>query len=196
MISSGIQCMSTGIQLQIQQYASQWCSVSCGAFIIEANNHRNSRASWSETFWQTAELAACALSVPQIRKLWVLLKKLSPEDGRLFLRFVTSCDRAPRAGFQDLRPRFTIRKVSPEMCVATLYWPSHHRIFGGRRVCMTLRRCEMNDWNKVLLEKGEDRLPTAATCFNVLKLPNYSTQKELEKKLLYAIRSGSGFNLS
>jgi ubiquitin-protein ligase E3 C len=41
-----------------------------------------------------------------------------------------------------------------------------------------------------------DRLPTAATCFNVLKLPTYSSEKVMKQRLLYAIQSGAGFELT
>lgn len=40
------------------------------------------------------------------------------------------------------------------------------------------------------------RLPTAATCFNTLKLPAYERKTTLREKLLYSIRSGAGFELS
>lgn len=40
------------------------------------------------------------------------------------------------------------------------------------------------------------KLPSAATCFNLLKLPEYSTSEVLKEKLMYAIYSNSGFELS
>eukprot|EP00597_Dinobryon_sp_UTEXLB2267_P010571 CAMPEP_0170101272 /NCGR_PEP_ID=MMETSP0020_2-20130122/2160_1 /TAXON_ID=98059 /ORGANISM="Dinobryon sp., Strain UTEXLB2267" /LENGTH=1091 /DNA_ID=CAMNT_0010324337 /DNA_START=453 /DNA_END=3728 /DNA_ORIENTATION=- len=40
------------------------------------------------------------------------------------------------------------------------------------------------------------RLPSAATCMNLLKLPKYDSEEMLKEKLLYAIRSNSGFELS
>lgn len=40
------------------------------------------------------------------------------------------------------------------------------------------------------------RLPSAATCMNLLKLPQYDNVDVLNEKLLYAIRSNSGFELS
>eukprot|EP00602_Paraphysomonas_sp_CaronLab_P006417 CAMPEP_0185031244 /NCGR_PEP_ID=MMETSP1103-20130426/18610_1 /TAXON_ID=36769 /ORGANISM="Paraphysomonas bandaiensis, Strain Caron Lab Isolate" /LENGTH=1024 /DNA_ID=CAMNT_0027566705 /DNA_START=286 /DNA_END=3360 /DNA_ORIENTATION=- len=47
------------------------------------------------------------------------------------------------------------------------------------------------------VDGGDDtRLPTASTCFNILKLPTYSSQQVLRDKLLTAIRSNSGFELS
>jgi ubiquitin-protein ligase E3 C len=43
--------------------------------------------------------------------------------------------------------------------------------------------------------EAENRLPTASTCMNLLKLPQYPAQ-QLKEKLLYAIESGAGFDLS
>ncbi|KAK7793688.1 hypothetical protein R5R35_013163 [Gryllus longicercus] len=41
-----------------------------------------------------------------------------------------------------------------------------------------------------------DRLPTASTCMNLLKLPEFSDEETLREKLLYAIQAGAGFELS
>ncbi|KAJ3034415.1 hypothetical protein HDV00_005035 [Rhizophlyctis rosea] len=41
-----------------------------------------------------------------------------------------------------------------------------------------------------------DRLPTASTCVNLLKLPAYQSSSVLKEKLLYAINAGAGFELS
>ena len=40
-----------------------------------------------------------------------------------------------------------------------------------------------------------EKLPTASTCFNVLKLPKYSNKKKMKEKLLLAIKSGAGFHM-
>ncbi|KAL3194525.1 hypothetical protein MRX96_016159 [Rhipicephalus microplus] len=40
------------------------------------------------------------------------------------------------------------------------------------------------------------RLPTASTCMNLLKLPEIADEAQLREKLLYAIESGAGFELS
>ena len=40
------------------------------------------------------------------------------------------------------------------------------------------------------------RLPTSQTCFNLLKLPNYRNKTLLREKLLAAIESGAGFELT
>lgn len=42
----------------------------------------------------------------------------------------------------------------------------------------------------------ETRLPTASTCMNLLKLPNCEDECTMRDKLLYAIESNSGFELS
>lgn len=41
-----------------------------------------------------------------------------------------------------------------------------------------------------------ERLPTAATCMNLLKLPPYRTAEAVRQKLLYAMAEGAGFELS
>lgn len=40
------------------------------------------------------------------------------------------------------------------------------------------------------------RLPTAATCLNILKLPPYTSKEMVHSKLLYSITSGARFDLS
>jgi len=44
--------------------------------------------------------------------------------------------------------------------------------------------------------RDEERLPSASTCINLLKLPQYTTAETLKSKLLYAVKSGAGFDLS
>lgn len=42
----------------------------------------------------------------------------------------------------------------------------------------------------------QDRLPSTSTCVNLLKLPRYTDADTLREKLLYAVSSGAGFDLS
>ncbi|KAI9436528.1 hypothetical protein BJY52DRAFT_1230437 [Lactarius psammicola] len=42
----------------------------------------------------------------------------------------------------------------------------------------------------------ENRLPTSSTCVNLLKLPRYQSERVLCQKLLQAVFSGAGFDLS
>jgi ubiquitin-protein ligase E3 C len=44
--------------------------------------------------------------------------------------------------------------------------------------------------------RDEDRLPSTSTCVNLLKLPIYTKESTLRDKLLYAVTSGAGFDLS
>jgi len=41
-----------------------------------------------------------------------------------------------------------------------------------------------------------ERLPSTSTCVNLLKLPRYKDEKTMREKLLYAVNSGAGFDLS
>jgi len=47
-------------------------------------------------------------------------------------------------------------------------------------------------------DAGDDeaRIPTTSTCVNLLKLPRYTSESKLRDKLLYAVNSGAGFDLS
>ena len=110
---------------------------------------------------------------PTIRDLWAVLHDFGREERALFLKFVTSCSKPPLLGFQHLHPCFTIQCVASDGQDV----PSILAFFGMGR-------------------KETERLPTAATCFNLLKLPNYHTKKVLREKLLYAMKSASGFDLS
>ncbi|KAE8147852.1 IQ and HECT domain protein [Aspergillus avenaceus] len=44
--------------------------------------------------------------------------------------------------------------------------------------------------------EDQERLPSTSTCVNLLKLPRYTNAEVLREKLLYAINSGAGFDLS
>lgn len=102
-----------------------------------------------------------------IKLFWKVVRELSPDRRCALLRFITSTSRAPLGGFKHLQPPLTIHKVD---CGA-----SPLALLGGPDV---------------------DRLPSASTCYNMLKLPNYKRQSTLKQKLLYAIGSGAGFELS
>lgn len=45
-------------------------------------------------------------------------------------------------------------------------------------------------------EADLDRLPSASTCFNMLKLPPYNSYELLKQKLLFALRNMPGFGMS
>lgn len=105
--------------------------------------------------------------VPPSRPCHPATHPRTPEQRCALLRFITSTSRAPLGGFKHLQPPLTIHKVD---CGA-----SPLALLGGTDV---------------------QRLPSASTCYNMLKLPNYKRQSTLKQKLLYAIGSGAGFELS
>jgi hypothetical protein len=45
-------------------------------------------------------------------------------------------------------------------------------------------------------EAAQERLPSASTCINLLKLPPYRSATVIRDKLLYAVRNVAGFDLS
>ena len=102
-----------------------------------------------------------------------MLRRARLVASGLFLKFVTSCSKPPLLGFAHLHPTFTVQ------CVAA----------DGAEVPSVLAFLGMG-------RKETDRLPTAATCFNLLKLPNFKSKKVLKEKLLYAIKAAAGFDLS
>ena len=56
--------------------------------------------------------------------------------------------------------------------------------YGGQQQCFTVQQ----------LEDGPDRLPTAATCSNTLRLPRYTSKSQLQSKLQHALASDQVFD--
>lgn len=50
--------------------------------------------------------------------------------------------------------------------------------------------------HQVRTTDDDERLPSSATCMNLLKLPTYASKETMRRKLLYAIRANAGFDLS
>ncbi|XP_061907238.1 ubiquitin-protein ligase E3B [Entelurus aequoreus] len=113
--------------------------------------------------------------------LWdILSSDFTAEERAMFLKFVTSCSRPPLLGFAYLKPPFSIR------CVEVSDDQDTGDTLGSvLRGFFTIRKKEPGG-----------RLPTSSTCFNLLKLPNYSKKSILRDKLRYAISMNTGFELS
>ncbi|XP_078410555.1 ubiquitin-protein ligase E3B isoform X1 [Cetorhinus maximus] len=113
--------------------------------------------------------------------LWdILARDFMAEERAMFLKFVTSCSRPPLLGFAYLKPPFSIR------CVEVSDDQDTGDTLGSvLRGFFTIRKKEPGG-----------RLPTSSTCFNLLKLPNYSKKSILREKLRYAISMNTGFELS
>ncbi|GAQ90225.1 E3 ubiquitin protein ligase [Klebsormidium nitens] len=104
---------------------------------------------------------------PVIQAFWDVVKSLDSRQQRLFLKFVTGCSRGPLMGFKYLQPQFAIHRAAP-----------------SDQPDASVRADIVN------------RLPTSATCMNLLKLPPYRNKDMMKQKLLYAITAGAGFDLS
>ncbi|KAJ1966383.1 ubiquitin-protein ligase (E3) [Dipsacomyces acuminosporus] len=105
---------------------------------------------------------------PTIKIFWDVVESgLTEKQRRQLCKFATSCERPPLLGFSELNPRFCIRSSDD-----------------GDESLLTDKR-EQNA-----------RLPSASTCVNLLKLPIYSSKQVLREKLVTAIESGAGFDLS
>ncbi|VDO69115.1 unnamed protein product [Heligmosomoides polygyrus] len=114
-----------------------------------------------------------------IKWLWEIVEKdFTPDERRLFLKFVTSCSRPPLLGFSYLEPPFSIRCVEVSDDQKSIVVPSANR----SRI----------PWRILTLTEEY----SASTCFNLLKLPNYNKKSVLLSKLRYAIHSETGFELS
>ena len=47
----------------------------------------------------------------------------------------------------------------------------------------------------MLVEAGDDALPQSQTCFSILKLPRYSSDEVMRRRLVYAINSATTMEL-
>ncbi|KAK3727792.1 hypothetical protein QZH41_000110 [Actinostola sp. cb2023] len=114
--------------------------------------------------------------------LWEILDKdFDDKEKSHFLKFVTSCSKPPLLGFEHLEPPFSIR------CVECSDEEDDGDTVGSViRGFLNIRR----------RRDPIGRLPTASTCFNLLKLPNYHKKSTLRDKLRYSINCNAGFELS
>lgn len=107
--------------------------------------------------------------------LWALLRGYNADQRRAFLRFATGSDRPPLGGFAAMEPPFTVSRVADDG--------------GGAAPRAGL----------LALLRGTpppQRLPSASTCFHLLKLPPYRSAAALRDKMTTAIEGAGGFELS
>jgi len=110
-------------------------------------------------------------SQPIVQWLWRVVDEMTPDQQRKFLKFMTSCSRQPLLGFGSMVPAPCIQQTR-------------------------LRETDRGHDVAESLDTGNVRLPTSSTCMNLLKLPKYTSKEMLKEKLLYAIESAAGFELS
>ena len=113
---------------------------------------------------------ACYTPTTSTRLSYIMYRSLQivaefeTEDQGLFIKFVTSVSKPPLLGFHYLRPPFTIRYVSVDVTDQEEEGFSFKHLFMGPT-------------------QKTARLPTAATCFNTLKLPAYNKKSTLREKV-------------
>jgi ubiquitin-protein ligase E3 B len=122
--------------------------------------------------WDVDDLAAhakfeqCSASHSTVVKLLKVLREFSPQQRSLFLKFVTSCPRPPLLGFSELQVQRAVQAFAAVSCSCS-YPPPQPPI------CIYLIPGERGFFSF----RDEDRLPSASTCFNLLKLPPYKSSK-------------------
>jgi hypothetical protein len=116
-----------------------------------------------------AKYEGCTASSSTVVKLMKVLQEFTPQQRSLFLKFVTSCPRPPLLGFCELQVR---DRMSYCCCSCSLAF------------CLCLSRFQpplciyLIPSDRGFFSFGdEDRLPSASTCFNLLKLPPYKSSK-------------------
>lgn len=105
-----------------------------------------------------------------IRWFWEVVESMAPHEQGQLLKFITSCSRPPLLGFAALAPAICIQQV---------------------RLQDQTQLHEVDD-----IASKNAPLPTASTCMNLLKLPNYRSKAVLQAKLLAAISANAGFELT
>lgn len=153
-----------------------------------------------------------------VTMFWDVVRGFNEEDRRALLKFVTSCSRPPLQGFRHLHPAFTIHKARGSLRKEEAPVGLRGAMLDGRVqnaklppqlltelacVSSSIARivavaqvdCEASPWAQFVGQDVE-RLPSASTCFCTLKLPNYRRAATMREKLMMAIKSGAGFDLS
>ena len=106
---------------------------------------------------------------PQVRWLWRLVHSFTPDERTLLLKFATGSSRMPVGGFANLSG------------------------FGSASSPFTVQRTTLSEGGGGAGRVGRVGaycLPTAATCFNTLRLPEYPTYEALEQAVTIALRHG------
>jgi hypothetical protein len=115
-----------------------------------------------------------------VRWFWRAVAELEPAQHAKLLRFATAVERPPLNGFAHLNPPFTIRLVP----LTGADGSANERSLWTRFVDFV---------GPSSSSPAAGALPSAATCFNMLKLPLYTDYDVLREKLLVAIENNAGF---
>ena len=136
---------------------------------------------------------------------WQVVSEMTPAEQRDLLKFVTSCSRPPLLGFGYL---YSLLFASLSCVMYVTCHMSHVTCHMSHVTChMSHVTCVMYVMFMILSFENDARylyprfcihvsrsdemdivdqyLPSASTCMNLLKLPQYSNKKALREKLLY-----------
>lgn len=103
-----------------------------------------------------------------MRWFWAIVERMPQEQRARLLQFATGSPRVPPGGFQALRG-----------------------MQGPQRFTLALSAIEPTKAG------GHQALPTASTCFNLLRLPPCSSEEALEDALHIAVQLGAeGFSFA
>lgn len=124
---------------------------------------------------------------------------MDAHDQRAFIRFVTGCPRLPAGQLKNLNPRLSIVRIP---CVFTAD-PESQTASKTPSFKAEGKDKDAEDgpgMEEELDSKEKERacsLPSAMTCTNYLKLPDYPSKELMKRKLLTSIHEcQTGFALS
>ncbi|XP_065314601.1 ubiquitin-protein ligase E3C-like isoform X2 [Gordionus sp. m RMFG-2023] len=121
---------------------------------------------------------------PSIKLFWDIAEfELGHDQLSKLLKFVTSSSRPPLMGFRELNPPFNIQKTSSSNSANIT------PLNNANQSHPSISQVEN-------IQPSSNTLPTASTCLHLLKLPPSDSKSTMRRKILYAINSMSGFELS
>jgi ubiquitin-protein ligase E3 C len=130
-----------------------------------------------------------------VTRFWKALGSMDHEERKLVVRFVTGCERAVRR--RSRRARRPRAAPSRGALARSPSRPAHsHPTPPPPRPQPPLGWSQLEPKFCVHCVTDASRLPTAATCFNMLKLPALPSSRVMKEKLLFSAKSGMGFELS
>jgi hypothetical protein len=131
--------------------------------------------------WQRHSTAVgFAPDAVELKWFWQVVRSFSFIDQQRLLQFATGCPNVPAGGFARLGGAHGLQPF----CVTRYEHAS-------ATAATTTTTTTTSSTTKVAL------LPTASTCFNILRLPLYKDADELKERLLVAIRAGTeGFEFA
>jgi hypothetical protein len=126
----------------------------------------------------------------ELQWFWQVVRSLSTVDQQRLLQFATGCPNVPAGGFARLGGAHGLQPF----CV-TRY--EHVAVVAANAAAAAASTTATTLTSSSSTTPKMALLPTASTCFNILRLPIYSSAEQLRERLLVAIRAGTeGFEFA